>query len=1035
MKERRPIDPIFGEVQRYEPPPETSETTPIEPPATEPQPLPILSKIPELKVLIKEVGGGLSDWTWDYPGVQNGQPREQIRRHLYNLLLKQECPHCHEQVTTYIDIGRLTAGPHCVECNGNQKKPEIIRHSYLLYELERKPKDATISNDQGYVADDPRLESEPLWTPGGIFHLGAPMGSGKSTLIRHSAIEARESGAITIIVVPRLSLALGVHAELREHTDLGWKLFHEGSEKGKPKSERWQIGEYGAVCTLGILPHLLKHVGKQDPNRPIRIFVDEIDFAASLWLADIFKSLSREIKEKLRERKDDIGIVTAGQTASTLALEAIAQELGAELTGYYMTPRPIKQTARLMVISSDDVDQPMNRLVQAVIDKAAGILSKGKRVNLFCDSRRDAAIVANVFGDKALLWDAYHSKDPEHQELIRLKRLPDDKKVFVATTAVDVGVSFEDADSEVIVLRTTNPLTGADLDSTVQQCFRNRALPPIHIFMLRYQNALPLTPTEATGFLTKNAKQKLNPDEDVPAGLIKQLGVSDAMRTLAADQPEDFTTYHLRQAGVEVQMKEVDWESVDFDKVQKTRKQITDFEKEQVKAMVLDILRPGRMLTESEIRNKDWEQSQPQPVNQLGNELANALLRAAGWDGKVESFDEVGNTLKADPVQAFQDAGVTDDMWEAAKMAARAELSPDKNNNWRKGYLTKHYPEVAFWVFKESSGYEIPHRSDALFIGSLVKALLDKLPLSLAPMEAFGQALIDAAQTLFGTDRLSGLLKDGSVSPAIAKKVRFLGLGRDAQPTESHFEFVKWFISTYFPARIAKVDDSYQLAAPTKTGQVEAFEAVTACLIAGVKRREPNINLEPESGDTPPLPPATDPKAESKASVVQMRNDGHSYREIESLTGTSRSTAQRWDAECHIRPTNFLYSTYIRNEWDTPSSPESPQPPATTAFEADSANVISDVTFTDMTSDIRHPTFREQILRLLETGEKQTGGIVECIAGNRVAIMNELKSLCDAGEIVKPLRDGKPRRGVYDLPIRAYSIEMDRHSKNGDRHT
>ena len=249
------------------------EPPPIaEPPTPEPIPPPIFSKIPELRTLAKQVGGGLSGWTWQYPGEVNGQPREQTNRHLYNPLLKQECPHCYENVPTYIDIARLTSGLHCPECNGHQLKPESISYSYLQYELERKPEQAIISDFEGYISDDPLLKEESLWNQGGIFHLGAPMGSGKTTLIYHRAREAAESGALTLIVVPRISLAKSVHTDLREDTGLGWRLNHEGSGKDK-------IGEYGAVTTPGRLPRLIKKIAKDGPKRPIRIFVDEIDFA------------------------------------------------------------------------------------------------------------------------------------------------------------------------------------------------------------------------------------------------------------------------------------------------------------------------------------------------------------------------------------------------------------------------------------------------------------------------------------------------------------------------------------------------------------------------------------------------------------------------------------------------------------------------------------------------------------------------------------------------------------------------------------
>ena len=996
------------------------EPPPIaEPPVLDPISPFIFSKIPELGILAKQVGGGLSDWTWQYPGAVNGQPREQTNRHLYNPLLKQQCSHCPEQVPTYIDIARLTAGPHCPECNGHQLKPETITDSYLQYELDRKPHDAIISDFEGYISDDPLLENESLWNQGRILHLGAPMGSGKTTLIYQRAREAAESGALTLVVVPRVSLARGVHADLKKDTSLGWGLFHEG-HKG-------EIGKHGAICTLGWLPRLLKKIVKDYPTRPVRIFVDEIDFADSLRIAGIFKDLSKEIKEALKERKDAIGIVTAGQTAYTLGLEAIAKELDCNLTGYSLSPRPAESIANLYIFDTTDLDQGRNRIIQDVIDKAESVHAAGKHVYIFGDERRSAQIIADYFGDNALLYDKYHRQSPAVAELHRLQRLPDDKTVFIATPAVDVGVSLKDENAETIVFSVKDPIKNG-VSSTVQQCLRNRTKPPLSIYLMKYQNALPLAPQQAIDFQTAHAKQKRSPAENEPEGLIAKLGIKDAMNSLETDQPETFFTHHIEQAGYQVHKQTIDWGAVDFDKAQETRKRIKDSENEQVKAMAREILCPERMLTEREIRNKNWGQLQPAPTLQLAHERANALLQATGWNGDVERFVDESNLIEADPRQAFQDAGVTDEMWEAAILALQVGLAPDKVSGWKKGYLTTHYPSAAFDEFEESREHEIHHRSDAIFIGRLAEALLEKLPRTPTSKEAVGQALIDAAQEPFGTDRLSALMKDGSVSPGVAKQVRFIDLGKDATATQAHFDFVKRFISEYYPARIAKVGDLYQLAPPQDAEQMEAFKQIMECRI---KAKHPDSDPEPENGELTP-PPAADPKAGDKALAIQMRNNQHSYREIAAEIGVSLGTVHSWcndDSECLIRSENFLGGPYIENSLNTPSVPESPEPLTPTTFEADLADVgcLSDQTLdqtsdkadvtsdnADMTSDM---TFRSQILEMLSDGERRTKEIVECIDGKRVAIMNELKRLCDAGEIIKV------KWGVYDLPNRAHSIE------------
>ena len=956
---------------------------------------------PELRTLAKQMGGGLSEWTWQYPGIVNGQPREQIRRHLYNPSLKQECPHCQKSVPTYIDFARLTSGPHCTECNGHQLKPEADTYSYLLYELERKPHDAIISDFEGFISIDPLLKEESLWNQDGLFHLGAPMGSGKTTLILHRAREAAETKALTLVVVPRESLAKAVYSELRKDTGLGWGLFHEG-QKG-------EIGEYGAVCTLGWMPRLLKQIVKDYPDRPIRIFVDEIDFARALRLADIFKSLSKEIKEVLRERKDAIGIVTAGQTAYTLGLEAIAKELGCNLIGYYLSPRPAERIANLYIVDKDDTENRTNRIIQSLIDKAEGILAAGKKCYILGDERRSAQIIDAHFGDTALLYDKYHRQSPEVAELHRLQRLPDDKKVLIiATPAVDVGVSLKDENAETIVFNVTNPLHNG-LSSTVQQCLRNRTKPPLSIYVMKYQNPLPLAPQQAIGFQTEHAQQKLVDGETLPHGLIDQLGIKDAMLSLEADQPETLIKHHLKQAGYQVQMQTIDWESIDFERVKETRKQIENAEYEKVKPKALAILCPARMLTVPEIRKLNWEQ--PDPTLRLAYELANALLRLAGWDGNVERFVDESNQIAADPDVAFKEAGVTKQMWEAAILAVKVGLDPDKVSGWSKGYLPTHYPSEAFDEFEASREFEIHHRPDDIFIGRVANALLEKLPRKPAPKEEVRQALIDTAQEPFGKDRLSALMKDGSVSPVVAKRMRFIDLGKDAVPDERHLKFVEWFIPRYYPARIAKVGDLYQLATPTNAEQVDAFKQLMQCR---AKAAKPDIDPELENGDLTP-PPAADPKSDDKVLVVSMRNNGLSFRDIETHTGTPIATAHRWCTETSSRSTDFLGKAYIENEWNAPSLPKSPQTRTTTAFEADSQKLAAPsekLAAGEAASYIGLEAHCKLILELLTTGEKKRSEIVASLEVNIGSIDRALAHLVGAGEIVKV----KGKRGVYCLP-------------------
>ena len=805
-----------------------------------------------------------------------------------------ECEKCgHSHAVPSIDRYTLTAHHFCEHCGH-----DVEIGSYLKYELNRKLKNALISDHSGYLADDPLLAEESLWNTAIWFHLAAPMGAGKTTLIYHRAREAAETGAITIIVVPRVSLAKAIFNQLREDTTLGWGLFYEGSETDKPKSQKWTIGQLGAVCTFGVLPHLVKKL--KDEKRPIRIFIDEVDFGFSLLLANIFKGMATEVKETLCNIIQNHGIVTAGQTASTLAIETITAELGIEsehITGYYMPPRPVKQNAALYMVDIATADNTTNRLVQAVIDDVRAVLASGKNAYVFCDERITAEIVHSFFGSQSLLYDAYHRGDPENEELLRLQHLPEGKHVLITSNAVDVGVSIRDANAETIVLGTGNPLNITPLASTAQKCVRNRSIPPLRIYFLDYQNALPLSPEQAIDFQTAYAKQTLG-EEAVPDSLVELIGVKEALETLTADQPAGFLSHHLEQAGYALAVEDLNLGTFDFQQVQDRRKQIKDREKAETIERAASILHPEQMLTDSEIRRRNWEDSQPAPYNRLAHERAAKILRHCGWSGEVERFEETTDRdrFRKRSVKAFSDAGVTDQMWQTARKSVH--LDPKKIEAWKRGYLGVHYPDAVYAEYETGRQGDFHHRPDDRLIGKLMTELLERLPREPSTLEAVGQALIDAAQVRYGNDTLSALMKDGSMGPAMAKRVRIKDLGRDAEPDEAHFEFVKEFISEHYPARIAKIGDRYQLAMPRNEDDVKAFKEVVRCYI---KHRHPDIDPDESNNSDLSPPPASDPSAKVKEIASDMRRNGKSCRQVAAACGKSKSWVSKY-AESHPNP-------------------------------------------------------------------------------------------------------------------------------------
>ena len=991
----------YGDVVRFVPEPPSQQTpqgplpNQIPSPDTDHPPHPRFS--PELRKV--------SNHAFNIPST-NGWQTGLTHRRLSAPNERQPCSLCGKLAVPEMDFVSLQAFLNCPTCGTDTPAP-----SYLQYELHRKTEDPIISDHQGYIADDPLLAEEPLWE-NGIFHLGAPMGSGKTTLIYQRAREAAESGACTIIIVPRRSLAEAAHAELAQqqlspsqwlplseiqiaqeaHAELGrsdttlWTLFHEGSEKTKPKKERWKIGEIGSVATLGMMPHLIEKALTHS-ERPVRFFFDEIDFMESLRLSDIFKTQSDEIKQILKDAAHQYGIVTAGQTASALALEAIAKELSVPLKSYYTAPQPLKRTAALYVVNSHSVDKPKNRLQQVVIDHIHKLINNtNKNIYIHADERGFCGVVQKLFPNLTVIYDAYHRDSPKSKDVLWRKRLPDDKRIFVSSNAVDVGISIEDSHAETIVVSLSNTLHIGNLESVVQRCMRNRQKPPLSIYHLKHQNPLPIAPSQAADYHKASISRLMDDDETAQEGLADTLGIEFGMRSLADNEPETFIQHHLEIAGFSTEVVPIDLKAVDYKQVKELRKSIRLEESEKVMNRATELLTPETLLMESEIRQRTWEESQPAPINRLAHERANTTMRMCGWTGHVER--EVTSTIEADP---FEAKGVTAEMWRTAKQAV--SLDSDKVKKWKIGFVGVHHTEALHR--EKNSESTLHHRRDDRPLALLVKSLLECLPREPAPKEAIGQALISAAQVRYGPQRLSEMLKDGSISPEIAKQVRFISLGKDAEPAEKHFDLAKKLISDYYPARIAKTEEKYQLAAPKDTGQVELFKQVVKCYI---KHRHPDIDPDdPDNSNLPP-PPASGAFKEEKDTAREMRSQGKSIREIQDKINMSVGWISKVTSDLSVHA-NSNKGPLTEITVNTCGLSESLPSHAPTAFEADSAKVTSE-------SNI---TLRKQILETLRAGEKQTKELIERVEGHPVAIKTELKRLVDAGEIQKP------RRGRYIL--------------------
>ena len=219
-------------------------------------------------------------------------------------------------------------------------------------------------------------------------------------------------------------------------------------------------------------------------------------------------------------------------------------------------------------------------------------------------------------------------------------------------------------------------------------------------------------------------------------------------------------------------------------------------------------------------------------------------------------------------------------------------------------------------------------------------------------------------------------------------------------------------MTTYYPARIAKIGENrYQLAQPKNTDQYNAFKLLIQCR---VKHKHPDIDPEPENNNFTP-PPAVDPKAYQKGTVMKMSDEGVSLREIAKATQVPKTTVARWlESKLACVPTISNMGTKMEMNGTlskTFPAVESPPSQSQPMFQCTTPKLASPATETSID---QNQSQKEQILECLATGKKKTAEIISAVSGHNVAIHRQLKRLVDADEIIRV------RHGVYDLPVRQY---------------
>ena len=166
------------------------------------------------------------------------------------------------------------------------------------------------------------------------------MATGKSTeTYKQMTALATQGLGKGIIAVPRVSLARFLAHYLRQqHGSRAWGLWHEGCQK----SDKF-IGDFGAIVCLPSLQQAVNSATDAGVSR-LYIAIDELDFSYNLLSLAIEQAT--KVKKCLRDALASTGLVVAGQTESTLAIESVGRRIGLRARPRLLQHRQARRWAR-----------------------------------------------------------------------------------------------------------------------------------------------------------------------------------------------------------------------------------------------------------------------------------------------------------------------------------------------------------------------------------------------------------------------------------------------------------------------------------------------------------------------------------------------------------------------------------------------------------------------------------------------------------------------------------------------------------------
>ena len=879
----------------------------IEPVRTLPADHPILNSAPRIEVnekpsyrhfspeerqVVKDVlsqcpdagwHGQIPVWTQKYEYIYpitkefalNGQPSEVEKRRVWNTMFGI-CEICGAKTAQWVDTYLLTAGVYCDGCH-----KDYPLGSYLELELNRKLPNSIISEYQGFLGEDPEFADFRLWEPGTLTHLGAAMSTGKSTEIdtRLQGLAGAGLGK-GIITVPLVALARFMAYYLRaKHGYRSWGLWHEGCDK----DDRF-IGDIGAIVCLPSLPRAVQFAQDGGVER-LYVAIDEVDFGYNLLSLTVNQATA--VKACLREATAETGLVVSGQTESTLALEALAEEVEADnIQGFYNTAPPAEGS--IVLHKHLDVDGKSNAILAGGIDDTSKALQEGHNVYAFCSSRRDVDIMADEFGsENPVVYNAYTKGERRADAVLRNQRLTD-SRLFVATSAAGLGISILDPKAHTVVVG--GLLYGSrQANILVQEHVRDRGRRGGDFHYTDYQFSLPVQPkeNEKVSLYHETVKQNAFHDSHLPSAGIRKLAYSQALATLADTQIETFLAYHLATVGnipvYEASALDADTERLSI--IASKRSEIRRSEREKKILDGVDLLKNHDLLTTSEIR-KLSNKGQLSTDERLAHEIANASTIAVGWNDVIDRFN--GETI---------DDILSDDDFNVATGLAEKNINTDKLTKQRRGYMAVHFPKwtadqlkselenTQKQIVMHGAGVEICAVSDDRLLGELLKALLDRIHGKVFDSASLAKATTEVLKMTCSSGKsFDTEIQLGALGASAYRRGRFL----NCADNDRIVEWGRMFISEWYPVRIAKSDDNYALQhANDYQLRLSAFHRWLL--------HQPGVpegtQRDFEVVEATELP---DPDAEMKAEARKLRQQGAILKDISADLGVPLQTVSRW---------------------------------------------------------------------------------------------------------------------------------------------